>query len=421
LNKETLRAGVSRAEIDLPEELFPTEGFTNVHDKLHVRLLLLEYQTRFALVSLEITSIPGDQIEKMRKLVGETAGLTPENVWICATHTFSAPHFIPPGNGNNEKASRQNTLLYEALADALRVTASKASSSLQEVNFGYKTGYCNVNINRDIPSAEGWWLGTNETGPSDKTVTVLRFESLSGDPLALLFVYDIQSSVMDGSAMADGGRAVSADLAGAACRYVEEIYDEEVTAIFCIGAAADQAPAYKAKYFFTDLYGKLHEEDLHEQGYVLMNEQGRRLGRAVVETSEKICCWEFSVPFELETCAVLCPGQFLNFDIHSLEPAKEYQFIPDKDRKVNVEAIRLGETVLVGLGPELTSATSAKIKERSPFSMTIILTMMNGAAKYMADEDAYNRISYESMNSFFAKGSAEILESNVHELLNKMI
>jgi neutral ceramidase len=48
---------------------------------------------------------------------------------------------------------------------------------MQAARFEYKARACKVNVNRDIPTAEGWWLGSNETGPSDKSVIVLRFET----------------------------------------------------------------------------------------------------------------------------------------------------------------------------------------------------------------------------------------------------
>jgi hypothetical protein len=46
--------------------------------------------------------------------------------------------------------------------------------------------------------------------------------------------------------------------------------------------------------------------------------------------------------------------------------------------------------------------------------------MVNGAAKYMAEVSAYDRITYEAMNSPFARGSAEALVDNVVALLQSM-
>ena len=52
MDTETLRVGAGRAEINLPAELFPTEGFIGVHDSLHVRVLLMESKIKLAFVSI---------------------------------------------------------------------------------------------------------------------------------------------------------------------------------------------------------------------------------------------------------------------------------------------------------------------------------------------------------------------------------
>jgi hypothetical protein len=40
-------------------------------------------------------------------------------------------------------------------------------------------------------------------------------------------------------------------------------------------------------------------------------------------------------------------------------------------------------------------------------SKTLVMTMVNGASKYMADKESYDNMTYESMNSPFGKGSAD--------------
>lgn len=77
-----------------------------------------------------------------------------------------------------------------------------------------------MNVNRREYSSEtGWWLGYNPEGPSDKTVTVVRFEALSGKPIALLINYAVHAVVMGGE-----NDQISGDLAGATSRYVESYH-----------------------------------------------------------------------------------------------------------------------------------------------------------------------------------------------------
>ena len=64
---------------------------THVHDELHARCLVLDDgQTRLALVVCDLLGIHRSLSVEARKLIQQTAGLPPERVLICATHTHSA-------------------------------------------------------------------------------------------------------------------------------------------------------------------------------------------------------------------------------------------------------------------------------------------------------------------------------------------
>ena len=73
-----------------------------------------------------------------------------------------------------------------------------------------------------------------------------------------------------------------------------------------------------------------------------------------------------------------------------------------------------------GFQPELSSVTAMDIRKQSPFPITMILTMVNGGAKYMPDQTSYDRITYEAMNSKFAKGSAEMLTEQIVKTLENI-
>lgn len=414
---QTLRVGAGRTEIELPAELFPTEGFYGVHDPLHARALLLSSgETKVAFVSLELTSLPAEVVITLQEMVGKVTGLSPENVWISVTHTFSAPHFLPQHVCKTVAEQQKNDLLFQAIQTATNKAVTQAVADMSAARFGYGTGVCDVNVNRDLLTAEGGWLGCNETGPSDKTVSVLRFETLQGQPLAILFSYGVQPSVMDGVQMTAGGRLVSADLAGAAARFLEQMYGDEVPVLFFLGAAGDQAPALKARYQYVNKDRHLQMEDIHEQGFILAEMLGKRLGQEVLQVAEKIACQPFNGPIFIEKEIIQCPGQ-KNMETRLIRPTQVYTFLPAEKRDEPVHFIRLGEVVLVGARPELNCLTAMHIKKKSPFPLTIVLTMVNGGAKYMPERRAYDRITYEAMNSPFARGSAELFSRKVLSIL----
>ena len=409
LHASALRAGAGRALIDLPAAFFPSEEFTAVHDALHARVLLLEAGPRLAILSLELTSTPTEQVTALQQVVGEATGTLPQNVLVCVTHTFSAPHFQPPHTLKTGKEQQKDRWLVQAVTAAARGAAAQAAASLQEARFGCASGRCDVNVNRDIPTAAGWWLGSNESGPSDKTVTVLRFESLQGEPIALLFNYAVQPSVMDGSRTSSGGRLVTADMAGAAARFLEAEAGEAATAIFCLGAAGDQAPALKARRQTIDRHGNLGVQDVQEGGFVIAELLGQRLGIATMHIAQSAQPQACAALLSIDHFTVACPGQALTLDIHSLRPTHHFTFVPTEDRAEPVAIVCLGGVALVAVRPELYCTTAETIKARSPFPVTLVMTMVNGAAKYMPEQSAYDRITYAAMNSPFGRGAAELL------------
>src|SRR2546429_9546875 len=91
--------------------------------------------------------------------------------------------------GNDSPKSAAYTKRVE---DATVAVIRKARENLQPAKIGIETGKAYVNINRREYSPDtGWWLGYNPEGPSNKTVTVIRFDAPSGKPIALLINYEI--------------------------------------------------------------------------------------------------------------------------------------------------------------------------------------------------------------------------------------
>lgn len=89
---------------------------------------------------------------------------------------------------------------------------------------GLGIGASRVNVQRDVPTPHGWWLGADDNGPVDGCVGVTRIEGEDGRPIVVLVNHAVQSSVMNGSVTQAGERQVTADLAGATSRRMEESY-----------------------------------------------------------------------------------------------------------------------------------------------------------------------------------------------------
>lgn len=423
LENYQLRAGAGKAIIEIPDEFFPQENFSGIHNSIHVRGVILECEKKVALISLELTSLPVQEVILLKELINTITGILPDNVWICVTHSFSSPHFFPPSMLKDKEDKRKIDLLRQAIHKAVHKAVDLAVNQMKDAQIGTGNGECDVNVNRDILTNKGWWIGSNPKGVSDKTLTVIRIDdkdsAISKKPIAILFHYNVQSSVMDGSVMKDGTKKITSDLVGKAANVVEISFDEETVAIFLMGASGDQAPIKKAMKVELDMAGNLQEQDLQEEGYAFITELGNILGKETEKIAKKIICKDL-IQIKTGKKEFFCPGQKMVRDIHSLHPTLAYEYLLDEDREISVEAIMIGDTILLGTRPELCEKTARELKKASLFSQTLVMTMVNGASKYMADKESYHKITYESMNSPFGEGAAEILTENAIELLNQM-
>ncbi|MBR1586280.1 MAG: hypothetical protein IJ662_12115, partial [Clostridia bacterium] len=239
-----MKIGIGRCEMEFPAGFFPTEGFVKQAHPLYVRVFFIDEENPFALVSIEMTSLTDEECARIKKEAAILLGIGKNQVWVAATHTFSAPHILPDFALKTEEDKEKRTLLQRTLGDAIRAAVWQAKQEAQDSDLTLYQGETSVMASRDIELPEGWWIGCGGNGPSDKTLTVLKV-TREEQVKALLIHANVQSSVLDGTGAADG-KCVSGDLAGIACAELEKRYPG-AAALFMIGAAGDQAPVKRAK------------------------------------------------------------------------------------------------------------------------------------------------------------------------------
>ena len=390
-----LRCGAGKAIIDL-EGVLPHDGFAGVHDDLCMRTLAFENEdgSRCCLLSAEETSLRDDA--NLRAAAATTIGCAEDAVWISVTHTFSAPHVRTPGHLSDDAARVRNELFAKRLEKATRNACKQAVASLLPAHFAIASGPCSVNANRDVETPEGWWLGVNPDGFSDRTVRVLSIRSAvdSERVIATVFTADVQSSVVQGLHDANGELLVSGDLAGAAMRRLEG--ELGGTAIFLTGAAGDQAPCVVGTGALPELSNKLATEVVSA------------LGHAEELKAESL---------RLSSDTVSLPGQ-RRADFATLAPRLNYDFEPSDPELTIVYLARLGRLVVAGIQPEVESRFGARLRDAAPHPFELV-TLINGAQKYLPGIDAYDRVTYEAMNSGFARGAEELLEETILNLVKE--
>lgn len=417
---ETLWVGAGRREIQIPEEYRKVEGFTSIHDPIYARAVVIRQKETAAILSLEMTSLPDSEAEAIRGAVSEKTGIRRDHIWVCVTHTFSVPHLLPDFLLRTKENVAGKEAYRDTIWQAACCAAEQARKDMRPAKMGVGTGFCDIVANRDVELSEGWWVGVNGGGPTDPTVTVLRFDDMEGAPVALISHFAVQSSVMDQSELSAGGKAVTGDLAGMACRAVEEEYGRGLVSLFLMGAAGDQAPIEKAVYE-TFQEGRRIRTDIHEAGFSICEGLASRLSREICEIAGRTVCAESALPLQMASRAVRVPAKRMEGDTHSLVPTRNCAYISEGEKETVITALRVGQIGLLGVTPELNRKTAADITEAVEAGKALVCTMVNGASKYMADEAAFDQCRYEAMNSPWDRGAAEKLAREGGKLLRSLL
>jgi hypothetical protein len=409
--RAALRAGAARVDITPKADAAlvmagyggRTQGFKSIHDHIYARAIVLDDgATQAAIVAWELLFAPDAVWANVSQRVARDLGIRPENLLLAGVHDHGAPTIgvttgpVSPGTAEYTKS------VEDAAVEAVR----QAKARLQQARFGIGTGTAYVNVNRrELTPAQGWWLGFNENGVSDKTVSVLKFEDLSGKPIAFFINYAVHAVVMG-----PDNYQITGDLAGATSRFVEQHYqgkdkprsdagarlrlrpeersaDEGPVAVWTSGAAGDQNPVTMASgddFALADALGRiLGEETIRVAGSI--------------KTSPDVRLWGAQK-------VVTCPGRAVEA---GPRPRTDYKFTDADPVNIRLGLLMIGGVALSGVSGEVFTLIHQHLKQESPFRNTIMVTHANGSSGYIPNDAGFEQIGYEVTTSHLKPGCAE--------------
>ena len=416
-----LKVGAGKAQIQFKQEMLPTEGFDGIHDLPYAGVVAIECGAQAALVSLDLVMLSDSMIQKCREIVGAATAADPANVWVHVTHAISTPHEPGPKGPPDKKTpiterhKEQIAMFQSAILAAVEEAAKKAAVSKTKAKMGCGQTQCMLNANRDVEYDAGWWINVGD-GPSDHTLNAVRFDDLEGNMIAAILNYDMKPCTIDNSEMDQGTRKISGDIPGRGCHLLEEKLGAPV--IYIMGAAGDQIPRDMAFIEEVDAEGNAHKID-----------KGVAYGLGLVEKFTE----EFVSDAEKVITGITCNKKITQvrsgYDEFAWEGKKRGKMVPqrsqvmepDKEAKLDVNVLAIGDVAFVGVKPEVCHATAKELKEISPYRTTLLCSMINGGFKYMPDQGSYDRCTWESQSSGLMPGAAEKFVSVAVEVLKSVI
>ena len=407
----SLRAGAARVDYT-PPATAPPQGFRGVLDPIFVRTVVLDNGgTRAALVTVDAGAIPTPLFQRVSSRAQAELGIAPQNLLVSATHTHSVPFRL---GGEVEET------IMRGLRDAV--------ARLQPARMAYGTGVSWINVNRDRidPKTNRWWEGPNYEGTSDKTVAVVRFETLQGAPIAVYANYAVHA-VLTGTL-----DQISGDIPGATSRYVEESLGNDAVVLWASGAAGDQNPIYfNQTYELRDIriadYARRGEDISNSmppggQGLdranprvqLLMSQQeqmtrtmGQMLGEEILHVMrETLGQPSRDTTLRGDTRTLACPARRRTDSGRAGYPGT---YVDADDVTLRLGALRIGDVYIGAVDGEVYSGIAQRLKRESPFRNTMMTTLANGMAGtgYIPSEDAFGRNVFTVLSSRLKPGCAE--------------
>lgn len=397
-----LRAGAARVDITpAPDTALPlsgyrgrTEGFKGIHDDLSVRAIVVDDGvSQAALITCEVIAISSALSEKMTERLTKESGISRDSILLAAVHTHAAPALGTYGEPAEGDVARRRAEYVQKLEDAVLSAVRQAQARLQPARVGFGTGKANVSMNRRARNADGgWMLGDNPDGVSDKTVAVIKFETLSGEPLAIFSNYAVHGTVLG-----PGNLQISADLPGATARVVEKHFGANVVSPWSSGAAGDQDPIYRVGTDFRNVAALgqlLGEEVIRVAGSI------RTSPRARVRGVQRV---------------VTCPGKRT---VESPGPNRDYKIEDADPVPIRLSLLVINDIAIGGVSGEVLTNIGLRLKRESSFNRTVMVTHCNGSSGYLPDDAAYDQVSYEIVTTHVKRGCAE--NAIVHGFLEMM-
>lgn len=410
-------------------------------------LALSDGTTTAIILDVDIQILTNERADQIRAAVSKATGLPAQNIRACATHTHSGP---VPYKSWIEKGYEMVGPWFDNLARWCAEAASEAIASLQPAEMRVSRGECHINSNRRCVTASGErFLGVNRDGPCDHEVSVVRFDSLAGEPIATLVNY-----ACHGTVMGPANRLITPDYAGAMKRVVETAVGGRC--VFLLGSSGNVGPV---QGFQADpkVYRQLGAVLGHEVAKVALSlksvpanpkfreviPSGAPLGAYNVEfppacgTPVRVLNKEILVPLREGLPEKKAAAEKLDFWKTRLKVGREARdeaaiteaiymarradiqlrmaddFGGKTSAGVRTHFITFGDVALVGCNIEPFCEIGMAIKQQSPFPVTFMCGYTNGRMAYMPTADEWIKGGYEVENSPFGQGAANVLQKEI--------
>ena len=395
----------------------------HVHDELHARCLVLDDgTTRLALVLVDNVGIPREVYDAAKVIIQDKTGIPAAHVLCAATHTHSSISArgrckVMP----SESLSDYQLFVGQRIADGVR----RAVNHLEPARIGWGRGTePNEVFNRRYFMKPGTptpnpFGGTDQVvmnpgrgnpdilraaGPTDPAVPFLAIQTRAGRPLALLANYALHY------VGPRSGATISADYFGVFADRVQQLLgadrlDPPFVGMLSNGASGD-----------INNINWLKKHHHQAAPYEQMNKVAQEVAQTVYQAYQTLSFHDWvelgvrqteltlavrkPTPEEVERAQVILDRPDEAKSYHSREKvyAQRTMLLHESPDEVDIilQAFRIGDLGVCAIPFEVFVEIGLELKQRSPWSQTMVVSHANGSYGYLPTEQQHQWGGYET-------------------------
>ena len=420
---------------------------SGILDELEAGALAVECGgRRVLLISVDVCGIEARLSRRYREAIAKAAGVSPEDIFLSATHTHTGPALthLDAFEADDAPIERYAAFLGERLSDAARM----AIQDLKPARMAFIVGHApdRVAYIRRYKMKDGttWTCPPindpnidHPIGELDQRVNVLRFDREGGDTVVLVN-YGLHADTINGD-------RISPDWPGWMRRTLNDALG--VRCMCFVGAQGDVG----STHVFPS-GGDMNDTEISFDNEMKSPGMARFIGRALAGTVLQV--YDKAEYVDVDQIDILHRQVAVPANLpapEDLPRAHEYKALHEADRDADIpytamelttvvaEAIRMcnlehgpaefhleltgvriGDIALIGLPGEPFTDIGRGLKQAPGWKLVLPCCITNGYEGYFPMKEAYDEGGYEARSSVYRAGVAERLIDEGVALLDAM-
>ena len=398
----SLLAGSAKVDItpDVKALSVPLGGYaarkdapaTGVHDPIFARAVAFsDGRQTITIVSVDLCFLPAS----LREAVLSQLKNSDKKLFLCATHTHSAPDPLAMHSGNTiafPGFSKFNAALRDGIAKGVANTVEQAKSSLQPATL-------------ELSTAKQTGLSRNRRGDKilDTEMGTIQIKGKEGETIALLVNFAAHPTIYS-----EKMREISADWCGTMTAKLDSLHGKNCVSLFLNGAEGDASPVADT--------GKTDEErvTLYSERMVNAVQTQTKAGKAQTQTMLNYHEHIFNLPLRKPNGLFYAAAGSLGA---SIPQAKQFvnALMPEKTR---LTFAQFGDIFLMGFPCEPTAELGLKAKalaKKAGYKFPLVVALTNDWLGYALMPEQYKNGGYETGMSFYGEKFGDVLLAEIEK------